>query len=257
MPAFEILKHTYLRRYQRWVGPVRVALVPLFLFGCVSAPYVRLSVDSLSRTDVGRSYVLLPGNKDTTELDLQFQEFARYIHRALALRGFHQAQGGGTAETLIFVAYGIGDPQTHQYSYSVPLFGQTGISGSTTIGSVYGGGFSSTTTYTPTYGVTGYATHVGTVTLYSRFIRLQAYDRAAYDRTKNLEEVWRSTIISVGKVGDLRRVFPVMTAGSAKHLATNTGQWVEIKLDEQDASVQAIKGMADEPRQTGPRRPVR
>jgi hypothetical protein len=216
-----------------------------------------MSVDSLSRADVGRSYILLPGNKDTLVTDLQFQEFASYVHKALALRGFRSAQRDQTAETVIFLAYGIGDPQTHQYSYSLPVFGQTGVSGSTTTGSFYGGSFSSTTTYTPTYGVTGYTTQVGSITLYSRFIRLQAYDLSVYDRTKKLEEVWRSNIVSVGRFGDLRRVFPVMIAGSAKHLATNTGQWVEITLDEQDASVRAIKGVIDEPPAPVSRRPLR
>jgi hypothetical protein len=63
-----------------------------------------------------------------------------------------------------------------------------------------------------------------------------------YKQEKKLAQVWRSTITSTGSSGDLRRVFPVMLAGSANCLATNTGQKIEIALDEENAAVLYIKG---------------
>ena len=101
---------------------------------------------------------------------------------------------------------------------------------------------SGTTTYTRSYGVTGYSTPLGSATSYFRFIVLDAYDLDVYKRENKLDQVWRSTVTSTGSSGDLRHVFPVMVAGSAKHLATNTGQKVEITLDEENATVRYIKG---------------
>jgi hypothetical protein len=209
---------------------------------------IRGSVDSLARQDAQgkRTYLLLPGNKDVQVTDLQFQEYAEYIHRALAARGLVHASNFESADLAVFLSYGIGDPQTHQYTYSLPVWGQTGYSGSTTSGTAtrYGnyGTYSGTTTYTPTYGLTGYTTEVGRYTIYFRYFLLDAYDLSAYTRDKKLSQVWRSTVTSVGSSGDLRRVFPAMVAGSADRLATNTGQKVEFAMEEQHPSVLHIKG---------------
>ncbi len=235
----------------RRTRPYLLTLIALgaLVTGCATTQQFHVNVDSLSRSDspAKRSYVLLPGNKGMTVGDLQFQEYASYVHRALAARGFVHARRVEDADIAVFLSYGIGDPQTHVYSYSLPVWGQTGYSGSTTYGSLntFGGygTYSSTTTYTPTYGITGYSTHIETQTTYFRFILLDAYDMETYKREKKLAQVWRSTITSTGSSGDLRRVFPVMVAGSARYLATNTGQKVEIALSEEHPAVQYIKGI--------------
>lgn len=228
---------------------LRLIALGVLVAGCAVAQQFNVRVDSLARADfVGkRSYVLLPGNKGASAGDLQFQEYAAYVHRALAARGLVHARRVEDADIVVFLSYGIGDPQTHYYTYSLPVWGQTGYSGSTTYGTLntFGGygTYSSTTTYTPTYGITGSSTHLGSATMYFRFILLDAYDLETYKQEKKLAQVWRSTVTSTGSSGDLRRVFPVMVAGSARHLATNTGQTVEIVLDKENAAVQYIKGV--------------
>jgi hypothetical protein len=228
---------------------LRLLGVGVLLAGCAVTQHFNVRVDSLAHVGAPtkRSYVLLPGNKGMTAGDLQFQEYAAYVHRALAARGFIQARRFEDADIAVFLAYGIGNPQTHVYSYSLPVWGQTGYSGSSTYGTLntFGGygTYSSTTTYTPTHGITGYSTEVGTYTTYFRFVLLDAYDLATYRREKKLAQVWRSTVTSTGSSGDLRRVFPAMVAGSARHLATNTGQRIEIVVDEESPAVRDIKGV--------------
>ena len=112
--------------------------------------------------------------------DLQFREFAGYVGRALDHRGFEKAASPADAEVAIFPANAIGDPQAHRYTYTMPTWGQTGISRSSTQGtlSTFGntGTYSATTTYTPTYGVNGYTTHHGSYTNSTRFVMRHAYD---------------------------------------------------------------------------------
>lgn len=228
----------------------RLIVIGALLAGCAVPQQFHVNIDSLARGDSAtkRSYVLLPGNKGTNAGDLQFQEYAGYVHRALMARGLVHARRVEDADIVVFLSYGIGDPQTHYYTYSLPVWGQTGYSGLTTYGTLntFGGygTYSSTTTYTPTYGVTGYSSHVGAQTTYFRFIVLDAYDLETYGRRKKLAQVWRSTITSAGSSGDLRRVFPVMVAGSANYLGTNTGQKVDIVLDEDHQAVRYIKGIS-------------
>jgi len=131
----------------------------LLLAGCASMgrPRFHVVVDSLASAgaDQHRTYVLLPGNEGVTWEDLQFQEYSRYVQRALEARGFQPAQEAEDADVAIVLSYGIGDPQTRQYTYSLPVWGQTGVSSSHTYGTAtaYGNtaSYSGTTTYTPSY----------------------------------------------------------------------------------------------------------
>lgn len=213
-------------------------------------PQYHVNIDSISqaRSETKKSYILLPGNKDTNAEDLQFREYAGYVDRALASRGFFRAERPEQADIAVFLSYGIGDPETHQYTYSLPVWGQTGVSSSTTYGTLktYGGfgSYSGATTYTPTYGITGHTSHIGEYTTYFRFILLDAYDLDTHKSQSKLVQVWRSTVTSSGSSGDLRRAFPVLVAASAQYLGANTGQAVGVTLDETNPAVLQIKGDA-------------
>ncbi|MBI3811240.1 MAG: hypothetical protein HY283_03410 [Nitrospirae bacterium] len=179
---------------------------------------------------------------------MQFKEYAAYINRALISRGLTPVETAEKADLAVFVIYGIGNPQEHQYSYSLPVWGQTGVSSSNTYGtlSMYGnyGTYSGTTTYNPTYGIKGYTSHVGNYATYFRFLVLDALDLAEYKQTKKEVQLWKTIITSTGSSGDLRRVFPYLVSASKPHIAANTGQQIKVILEENDPSVMEIKGQA-------------
>jgi hypothetical protein len=223
------------------------------LVGCVTVqPHFEVYVDSIAAEGVlgGGTFILLPGNKDTSVSDLQFKEFASYAHRALISRGFAPASSFEKADLAIFLAYGIGNPEKHQYTYSLPVWGQTGVSSSSTYGTIstYGSSatYSGTTTYTPSYGITGYTTHTGSLTTYFRFALLSAYDLKTYRATKKEAQVWQTTVTSTGSSNDLRRVFPIMVTATERYLGTNTGQKVKVVLYEDDPAVLETKGIKPE-----------
>ena len=229
---------------------IMVLVVALWAAGCTTIrPQLHVNVDSISSefASAKKSYVLLPGNKDIPAEDLQFKEFAAYVNWALTAKGFVQTSNRENADIVIFLVYGIGNPQEHLYSYSLPMWGQTGVSSSPTSGTInmYGnfGSYSGTTTYTPQYGITGDASDVDPYTTYFRYILLDAYDLDTYRREKKLRQIWRTTITSTGSSGDLRRVFPVLVAGSQVYLGANTGQSVSVILHEEDPEVLKIKGV--------------
>lgn len=232
----------------RRLGLVILALVLASGCATIRPPRLRVSVDSISSDAAPRkkNYVLLPGNKDTSADDLQFKEFATYVHRALASQGFTLAPSIEDADITIFLAYGMGDPQRHQYTYAIPLWGQTGVSSSTTYGtlSTYGGfgTYSGTTTYTPTYGITGYSRGVREYTTYFRFLVLDAYDFETLKRENKLVQVWKTVVTSTGSSGDLRRVVPGLVAALSPYLGKNTGRKMEVVIEEDNPAVAEIKG---------------
>lgn len=223
-------------------------LIVIFLAGCASGPKFHVNVDSISapNASIKTSYILFPGVKDVNEGDLQYQEYASYVERALSSKGYVKAASIQEADIAIFLAYGIGDPETHQYTYSLPTYGQTGVASSNTYGTVNSYGntatYSGTTTYTPTYGVTGSTTQTGAYTTYFRYMFLDAVDLDEYRKTKKEKQVWKTTVTSTGSSGDLRRVFPILVAASKPHIGSNTGKKVSVILKEADKRVAEVIG---------------
>jgi hypothetical protein len=228
-----------------------VILVALILMlGCATmgGPKFNVAVDSLASSEAStkKTYLLLPGNEGVTWDDLQFQEYAVYLMRVLNSQGYLQADTMKDADLAIVLSYGIGDPQTHQYSYNLPVWGQTGVSSANTYGTATTFGNSTsvntTTTYTPTYGITGYTSHTGTKTTYFRYAVITGYDLEKYKEADKQVQLWKTIITSTGSSGDLRRVFPVLISASVPYIGTNTGQKIKVSLQESDKIVKAVKG---------------
>ena len=226
-----------------------LAVCAALLSGCIAVQPKQFhsSIDSLAKPKATekKRYVLLPGGKDVNVGDLQFQEFASYIDKILIERGFIKAPTFQEADVVIFLAYAIGDPQTYQYTYSLPTFGQTGISSANTYGTVssYGNSatYSGTTTYTPTYGVTGYTTRIASDTAYTRFVSLDAYDIATYVRENKLNQVWKTSVVSTGASNDLRLVMPYMVAAMKPYFGLNIGQKIEVNILENEPIIQRLR----------------
>jgi hypothetical protein len=194
-----------------------------------------------------RSYVLLPGNTGVTADDLEFKEFASYVDRVLTSRGYQRAADPRTANIAIFLTYGIGEPQEHSYTYSIPIYGQTGVSSAYTTGTLssYGntGTYSGTTTYTPSYGIVGATTHRGTYTTCMRFMGLEAEDIQQYVQAKKIVPTWSLHVASEGRTCDLRQVIPVMVGASSQYIGTNTGKIINVLLKPDDPRITAVTGV--------------
>lgn len=229
-----------------------ITLVLLLLVGC-TGPMYHVRVDSIQGDiqSTGKKYIILSGKKGVNVDDLQFQEFTQYIKKALSQQGFNEAQAFNIADIAIFMNYGIGEPQASSYSFSLPVYGQTGGGSSTFNASTYGsGGYSRTSgnIYTaPTYGVVGSQSFSGTRYSYFRYLVLDCVDLNEYRKTNKIISSWKTTVTSSGSSGDLREVFPVLVGASMPYIGTNTGKQVKVQLYENSNEVQFIKGLSDSP----------
>lgn len=234
----------------------QVSLVMMLAAGCATRPpQYSIHVDSISagQQPPAPKVVLLSGIKDIDFTDLQFQEFSEYTIRALQSNGMSVVTNLDEADVAVFLYYSISKPTEHQYTRAVPIFGQTGYSGSHTYGTVntYGGGmasYSGTTSYTPTYGVVGAVQQSGTYVTFTKYISLEGRDLQSFRATKNDKQLWKTDIFSTGSSGDLRLVFPIMMAAAVEHIGKNTGHWVEVSMRDSDPRIFAIKGVPPPPR---------
>jgi len=185
-----------------------------------------------------------PGIEDLAVDDLKFKEFSVYVRRALESRGYKTVDTLENAEMIILLAYEISGPQSNMTA--MPVYGQTGVSSSTTYGTINSSGYGSasytgTTYHTPQYGITGYAPI--SYTTYTRYIKMKACDWIQYKMYQKDVILWETEVISVGSTGDLREVFPVMVAASMPYVGENTGKKIKVVLSENNKQVKFIKGL--------------
>lgn len=213
-------------------------------------PPIEVNVDAISVSNARekKRYFLIPGNKDCSPSDLQFMEFARYTDNALTCEGFIKVESIEEADIVVILNYGISDPYVYQYTYETPIWGQTGVSSETTYGSISTFGnmatYSSQTNYTPTYGVVGSKTQVGTGVLFFRYIVLSGMDLEKFKQTNKVEDaksLWVTKANSTGSSSDLRKIFPILLVASQDHIARNTDQQVHYKIKENDKRLEKIK----------------
>ena len=186
----------------------------LFLVSCGGAA-IQSVVDTntlISREQVqSRSIAVLALREQ--ENDLRFENNRRKLEILLSSEAFVVVEPE-EAEFLAILVYGADAGRDELYSYSVPQFGQTGFSGAHTSGTIlpsYGGGatYRSTTTFTPTYGITGFRTMVGSRRVYTRDLILEIWqpDRSGGDRHAKLYE---ARVSSEGDSGNISEVIDPM-----------------------------------------------
>lgn len=209
-----------------------IILILLVLSGCAFTPRsmeVRSDVDALATTEAQnkRQFVILPGNKDTNENDLLFIEFKNYVERALIQRGFVKAPSLETGDVVLFLSYGIGEPQVHQFSYDVPIW---------TSYSYYPYYYGRRRGYSPrpsvAYGVSGYTQRIESYTLYRRYLILDAYEMGAYLNKQTPQQLWKISVQSQGQSNDLRLTLPFMVTAMQPYIASNTRRIMTVDVDE-------------------------
>jgi hypothetical protein len=186
---------------------------PLFVKGQVS------SFGIWPATPDGTPYALMPMQGDPS--DLEFQSYARRINNYLQMYGLRLVTPD-QARVIVYVGYGIDDGKHVTTNY--PIIGQTGVSGSTTYGTLnsYGGmaTYSGTTTYTPAYGVVG----VGSIsnTVYRRYLQFDVVDKDSLLRGQP-NRLYQARLVSEGTIGNLTQVMPSLIKAIFKNFPEADG----------------------------------
>jgi hypothetical protein len=239
-------------------APARAAavgsLLALFLCaGCSGPATYHVTVSSIARepnpvqpgaaadtTAAHKTYVMRPGTPGVAPDDLQFLEFAVYVERVLASKGYVRTADEARASTAVSLCYDL-DASRHTYTYSTPIYGPIGVCRH----ACKSGGV----THQTIYGVVGSQLHTGTFTTFHRSISIAGYDvRRHGDRTKDVPR-WETTIRSSGSESDMRRLFPILIAAAIDRVATNTINPVDLTIAKDDPRIRWVKGLPPEPSQ--------
>lgn len=224
-------------------------IMVVFVFsasGCVRVLHVKVDSIGDSTVTLNKVYQILPGNKDTGSNDLQFKEFAGQLVKVLSIQGYTLSSAVQPAELEIYLSYGVGEPEKHTYSYSVPVYGQTGTGVYTVTSQINSPDNSSTTQYSatqvqPQYGVTGFTEQTGEYTSYRKYVILDAYDIKNGRPGSKLTEVWKTSISASGKMKDLRKIYPVLLGAAEQYIGLNTGGEIGVDMPTDSPVIKAIK----------------
>lgn len=158
---------------------------------------------------------------------LEYQEFSQSLQAALSKSGFIKVIDEKNANFNLIFGYAVGETRNDLHSYSVPVWGKTGISSSTTTGSIntYSNfsNYNATTTYNPSYGITGYVPQVETVTTHNRVLIVIATD-------SHNKVLWQATVQSRGYSEDMRLLFPVLIKALKPYVWKNTPYAIEFNI---------------------------
>ena len=175
-----------------------VLFLTFWLTSCASSvtstvnTYYEIPPNSLS----GHTVVVL-GMTKTLDESLEFKAKKRSLEDGFRSVGMSVVSESGArdvgAEYVVFFGYGSDQGREQLYSYNIPIYGQTGISSSSTTGIInsYGSGatYSGTTSYTPSYGITGYQSNVGSRTVYGRSAAVEIWKPSADGNHRKIFEL--------------------------------------------------------------------
>lgn len=196
----------------------------------------RTEVDSLvagNEVQTKKSFVILPDAANANSEDLQFIEFKAYIEKALQLRGFVKANTARESELVLFLSYGVDNPQVHQYSYDVPVMPNMGYYYMPPRMSRYYGAF-------PPFGMNTYIPRIESYTTFKHHLQLEACDSGLYLQQQQRKQLWKTSVQTIDRSNDLRLVFPYLVAAMQAHIGTNTGHMLIVDIDETDPILRSL-----------------
>jgi hypothetical protein len=223
---------------------VVIIFTSVFLSGCagMSNKYESAVNSYAGNIPTGyKTFYIIPENKNINRDDLSFSDYSKKLARVLSQNGMVESYDIKNTDFIILLGYAVGDPKQNVGSYSIPEWGQTGVASSNTYGTINSyGNYSATTTYTPTYGITGYENGVYTYTTYSRIVDVNAYDGRLYQTNGQAKNLWSTRIASVGESADLRSVYPYMIFAAKPYFGKSSGSVITISVKENDPQVAQI-----------------
>jgi hypothetical protein len=198
----------------------------VFICGCNSTGVLfTTTINSVTSNQLPKekTYWISTFNNSNNEFSLRDKSRLKVIERMLSDAGFMKADKISAQYTLK-VSLGISDPKTK--TGSTPIFGQTGVSSSTTYGNVSSSGSFNATTYnTPSFGIVGSNSY--SYSSYTRFLIVRGFDNKE-------EEVFDSRSVSSGTSGDIDRVLPVLAYNMIPYVGKNTSKSTTVNLRENE-----------------------
>ena len=223
------------------LGIIILCVAAWLLLGCAATSEYVVRIRSISQPalSTGTNYILLPGNKDASSDDQEFDQLAVYVRRTLTELQYREVDPSDSVDIIVLLSYGL-DPSSinldrlHPTLYipdgALPIMPAVAYGPGSPLMS------SSGLTFAPSYSeVAPFITPVTTV--YRRWLLLEAIDAHASEKVT----LWKIAAIESGYLSDLNRLFPIMLAACKPFIGRTTKKEVVVYLQEDDEQVRMIR----------------
>ncbi len=237
----------YLRRAGRWVSLVGVTAAVLLAAGCANSTTVKIDSLAKPKAEESISYKILNKNPAVDDDSLRYKEAADYVRTALSGKGLYEAPDAQKADLVVSLDYGVGPPQSRREVVSEPVYitlpGQMRTERVQVGTDRNGNPIYQTVTVQdpPRTEFAGYREYFITVTVYEKFLRLNATENKPAAEGRPPSEIWTVDITSEGESRDIRRALPILAAASIDYVGKDSLGQKTIRIKDTDKDVAFIK----------------
>lgn len=237
----------YLRRAGRWVSLVGAAAAVLLAAGCANSTTVKIDSLAKPKAEESISYKILNKNPAVDDDSLRYKEAADYVRTALSGKGLYEAPDAQKADLVVSLDYGVGPPQSRREVVSEPVYitlpGQMRTERVQVGTDRNGNPIYQTVTVQdpPRTEFAGYREYFITVTVYEKFLRLNATENKPAAEGRPPSEIWTVDITSEGESRDIRRALPILAAASIDYVGKDSLGQKTIRIKDTDKDVAFIK----------------
>lgn len=233
---------------------MRILLSLFFSVGLVACsttqfPVSRVHLDSEVAPDAlsKKTYLLIPGDEETSWDDPRFQEYATHLVQALNAKGFRAAESLEEADLAVMLSYSLNHPEQYPsvYRMTPAVSGGGAAVGGYSLGVAPGDvmhrDYASARLHTA--GDRVGTTFSSSSSVLSNYVVIAGYDLKAYQQTKESVQLWKTTIVSRDSEGAPHEVSTLIKA-AAPRLATDTrGKIIRVPAPENDQALKVAKNL--------------
>ncbi len=224
-----------------------IATAVLLAAGCANSTTVKIDSLAKPKAEESISYKILNKNPAVDDDSLRYKEAAGYVRTALSGKGLYEAPDAQNADLVVSIDYGVGPPQSRREVVSEPVYvtlpGQmrtervqvgTDRNGNPVYQTV-------TVQDPPRTEFAGYREYFVTVTVYEKFLRLNATENKPAAEGRPPSEIWTVDITSEGESRDIRKALPILAAASIDYVGKDSLGQKTIRIKDTDKDVAFIK----------------
>ena len=237
----------YLPCAGRWISLGGAAAAVLFAAGCANSTTVKIDSLAKPKAEESISYKILNKNPTVDDDSLRYKEAAGYVRTALSGKGLYEAPDNQNADLVVSIDYGVGPPQSRREVVSEPVYvtlpGQMRME-RVQVGTDRNGNpvYQTVTVQDPPRTeFAGYREYFVTVTVYEKFLRLNATENKPAAEGRPPSEIWTVDITSEGESRDIRKALPILAAASIDYVGKDSLGQKTIRIKDTDKDVAFIK----------------